>query len=125
MAMPPETPIPCRTKLTPPLYPQAAAAASTSLAFFPEPIVDELNHRGHRGSLVRTRGLQADGSAHARGEHHDSKDIACVRAPTVEHEGNAASKARRKLHDLGRSARVQSKAIPDSDFLCLHDRKDS
>ena len=51
------------------------------------------HHRGHRRSFVRTGGLEADGGAHARGEHHHREDIARVGAPTVEDKRYAASKA--------------------------------
>src|SRR6516162_5340780 len=135
IAMPPDTPMPCSTKLNADSLSGAAPCAKASplpdpcagpilrrgdLSLFAELSGDQMHHGGHGLGFVRSAGLHADGRAHARREQHHGEHAARACAPAVPDERNVATESRRHLHDLGAGSRVKTEAIGDLDETCLH-----
>src|SRR5438128_12309738 len=119
IATPPDTPMPCIVKQT---VEGAARAPSGVMALFGlvELVGKELFDGGEGGLLVGAIGLQLDGGAQARGEHHHAHDALRIHAPPVARDPHAALEFRRRLRELGRGARVQPELVADLDRALDH-----
>src|SRR5207249_1517578 len=89
IAMPPETPMPCNTKLTVARRgraPMEKRRGAGKLDCFAEAIDDELHHRAHGRALVGPIGLEPDRAAHGRSQHHHGEHAAGTCALASAHQ---------------------------------------
>src|SRR5258706_12995349 len=118
MAMPPDTPMPCIVKQTP--LAGALAPSGLTLLALAELVVEEPLDGADRVLLVGAVGLELDGRAQARGEHHHAHDAFRVHAPAIFRDEDRALELRRRLGELGGCARVQARLVGDGDGALDH-----
>src|SRR6185436_8583214 len=104
--MPADTATPCSTKFT--LLPLVELAR------------DQLLQRCERSFGVHPVGLDGDGGAFARGEHHHAHDALRVDAAAVARQPELALVAARDLGQLGRGPRVQAELVDDLYLSARH-----
>src|SRR5471032_3014839 len=119
MAMPPETPMPCMVKQTFDAVAARAPSGVMSRALV-ELVVEERLERVDGGHFVDAVGLELDGRAEARGEHHHAHDAFRVDAPPVARDPHARLELRCHLRELGGGARVQAQLVGDLDGALDH-----
>src|SRR6185369_11212780 len=124
MAMPAETPAPCRVKQASAMAARGGAPAFASGFSTALVLVGSFTLAGSFAfaELVRVGalGLDHDGGALAGGQHHHAHDALGVHAPAVARQPDLARELARGLGELGRGPRVQAQLVDDLSFRLGH-----
>src|SRR5436309_13053260 len=113
MAMPPETPMPCRRKLIAPrpVAPRNTNRRTCASGLLAEAIGNELDHRAHCSSFVGTAGFEPDSASHRCCQHHYGDHAARAGPAALEDHRDAAAELRCQSNNLLRGARMQSEGV--------------